>query len=123
MATIRKFEELDCWNSAQELLVKVYFILNKTEVKREFSFQDQMKRSSLSVSNNIAEGFERRSNKERIRYLEIALGSTSEIKNMVYAALALKFIDQSEFDSTFALCEKCQKQIKGFMRYLHSLKK
>ncbi len=123
MATISKFEDLDCWQSAQELVVGVYSIMKKDEVRREFSFQDQIKRAALSVSNNIAEGFERKSAKERIRFLEFSSGSLSEVKSMLYAALKLEFINQSEFDSTFALCEKCQAQLKGFMKYLHSIKK
>lgn len=122
MATISKFEDLDCWNSGQELLVSVYAIMKKDEVRKEFSFQDQIKRAALSVSNNIPEGFERKSAKERIRFLEYSSGSLSEVKSMLYAALKLEFINQSEFDSTFALCEKCQGQVKGFMKYLHTIK-
>ena len=123
MSTILRFEELDCWNSAQELLMSIYLIMKKDEVRKEFSFQDQIKRAALSVSNNIAEGFERKSAKERIRFLEYSSGSRSEVKSMLYAALKLEFINQSEFDSTFALCEKCQGQVKGFLKYLHSIKK
>ena len=113
MATIYRFEDLEFWKAAKDVLVMIYNISSKEQLKKESSFQDQLKRAGLSVSNNIAEGFERKSTKERIRYLEIALGSASEVKSMLHVGLALGFFNQSEFESTFALCEKCQKLIKG----------
>lgn len=122
MATLDSFEELDCWKSAQEVLKITYKVLAKESVRKEFSFQDQMKRAALSVSNNIAEGFERSTTKEKLRFLSYANGSIAEVKNMLYAAKNIGFIDQSEFDSTFAITAKCQSQLKGFMRYLHSIK-
>jgi len=122
MATLKSFEELDCWKSAQELLVIVYEILGKEKIRKEFSFQDQLKRATLSISNNIAEGFERSSTKEKLRFLSFSNGSLAEVKSMLYAAKNLRFIDQSEFDSTFALASKCQGQLKAFMKYLHSIK-
>ena len=121
MATLKSFEELECWKSSQDLLVLVYHVLSKEEVKREFSFQDQLKRATLSVSNNIAEGFDRKTPKERIRFLVYASGSLSEVKSMLYSGKRLGFIDDSEFESTFATCNKCHKQLKAFMRYLGSL--
>jgi len=84
-------------------------ILKKEEVRREFSFQDQMKRAALSVSNNIAEGFNLKTPKERIRFFIYASGSLSEVKNMLYAAKKLDFINHSEFESTFATSNKCHK--------------
>ena len=122
MATLKRFEDLDCWKSAQDVLKATYRILSKEPVKKEFSFQDQMKRAALSVSNNIAEGFERSSIKEKIRFLGLANDSIAEVENMLNAAKNLGFIDQSEFESTFALVSKCQAQLKAFMRYLHSIK-
>ena len=122
MATIKKFQDLECWKTAQELLVSTYKILNKDELRREYSFQDQMKRATISVSNNIAEGFERSSVKEKIRFLEFASGSISEVKSMLHAAVKLNFITEVEFDSTFALAKKCQGQIRAWMKYLYRLK-
>ena len=121
MATIQRFEDLDCWKSAQELVLIVYRICSKEELKREYSLCDQIKRASVSVSNNIVEGFERISNKEFKRFLSISNGSCSEVKNMIYVLHNLKFITDEEFAELMDICQKTQNLIKGFMRYLYSV--
>jgi four helix bundle protein len=121
LGKINSFEELECWKSAHDLLILVYKTMDKTELKKEFSFQDQIKRATLSISNNIAEGFERTSTKETIRFLVIANSSASEVKNMIIAAYSLNFIDQIEYTSLFESCIKTQKLTKGFIRYLNNL--
>lgn len=121
MATIQKFEDLECWKSAQELVKVVYQICAKEELKREYSLCDQLKRASVSVSNNIVEGFERISNKEFKRFLSISNGSCSEVKNMIYVLHNLEFISNKEFKELMDICQKTQNLIKGFMRYLYSV--
>ncbi len=63
MPKVKTFEELECWKSAKELTIKIYSICGSEKFKRDFTAQDQMKRASLSIMNNIAEGFGRFSNK------------------------------------------------------------
>ena len=75
MATIRKFEDLEIWQLARQLSQQVLFISKNTELKNDYRFKDQIKASSGSVMDNIAEGFERDGNLEFRQYLSIAKGS------------------------------------------------
>lgn len=119
MATIKKFEDLECWQSAQELFKVVYDICEFENVKKDYSLCNQLKRASISVSNNIVEGFERLSSKEFKRFLSIANGSCSEIKNMIYITKNLSMITNSQFDEMMEICQKTQNLTKGLIRYLY----
>jgi four helix bundle protein len=119
MATIKKFEDLECWQSAQELVKVVYDICEYENVKKDYSLCNQLKRASISVSNNIVEGFERLSRKEFKRFLSIANGSFSEIKNMIYIMKNLSMITNSQFDEMMEMCQKTQNLTKGLIRYLY----
>ncbi len=100
----------------------IFQIVKGDEFKSEFAFQDQLKRATPSISNNIAEGFERNSTKDRIRFLEYSSGSISEVKSMLYSAPHLNLIRQEDFDILVSLCIKCLRQVRGFLKYLHSIK-
>ena len=78
-----RFEELPVWNSAIELAVKVYELTSKPEFKNRYSLRDQLERAAVSVSNNIAEGFERGINNELLSFLYIARGSAGEVRSML----------------------------------------
>ena len=86
---VTKFEELIAWQKAQELAVDVYHYFGAS---KDFGFRDQITRAVVSISNNIAEGFERNSDKEFIRFFEIARSSCSEVNYMTYFAYHLYFI-------------------------------
>ena len=115
---IERFEELNTWIKAQELAV---FIYKKFITIKDYSFRDQIIRASISVSNNIAEGFDRGSNKEFIRFLFISRGSNSEVKSMLYLAKTLELIDENYFETGISLCEESGKLINGFISYLSKL--
>ncbi len=121
MARISKFEELDCWKSAHDLLIMIYNVLGNDTFRREYSLQDQLKRATLSISNNIAEGFERTSTKETIRFLVIANSSTSEVKNMLIACKSLGFMTLNDYEQLMTQTQKTQNLTKGFIRYLNTL--
>ncbi|MEN8913881.1 MAG: four helix bundle protein [Polaribacter sp.] len=87
MATIRKFEDLEIWQLARQLSQQVLFISKNTELKNDYRFKDQIKASSGSVMDNIAEGFERDGNLEFRQYLSIAKGSVGEVLLNVIAFL------------------------------------
>ena len=86
MTTVEKFEDIQAWQMVRELAKYVYVLTNKDEFKREFSLKDQIKRSSGSAMDNIAEGFDRSSSKDFGRFLYIAKGSASEVKSQLYRA-------------------------------------
>ena len=89
---IEKFEDIIGWQKAQDYAVDIYAAFGHL---KDFSFKDQVCRASISVSSNIAEGFDRQSNKEFVRFLYIALGSCSETKSLIYLALRLKHCDEA----------------------------
>jgi len=92
---IKRFEDLIAWQKAQDLAVKVYRTFS---VIRDFGFRDQINRVAVSISNNIAEGFDRSSDADFIRFLNIARSSCSEVKSMIYLASRLEYIS-AEIDS------------------------
>ena len=90
---IQKFEDLIAWQKSQELASLIY---KKFQELRDFGFKDQIFRAVISISNNIAEGFDRSSDKDFIRFLYYALGSCSEVKSMLYLSNKLKFLNYEE---------------------------
>lgn len=94
-AKITSFEDLIIWQKAQELAAKVYTIADKKEfIKKDFSLKDQLKSTAISISDNIAEGFEYNNNPDFHRFLRIAKGSCGEIRNKILFILRMKFINE-----------------------------
>ena len=90
---VQKFEDLLVWQKSQDLAVSIY---NAFKDNNDFSFRDQIKRTSVSISNNIAEGFDRNSNADFSRFLYFALASNSEVRSMLYLSIRLNFLDEDE---------------------------
>ncbi|MCG8699157.1 MAG: four helix bundle protein [Bacteroidales bacterium] len=122
MATITKFEDLLAWQSARELASDIFKFTCKKEFSKDFSLVDQIRRSSGSVMDNIAEGFEREGNKEFNHFLSISKGSLGETKSQTYRAFDRKYIDQLEFQKLITLINKTGKLIAGLMNYLSCTK-
>ena len=90
MAIIEKFEDLEIWRLAREICQKIEFLIQNTNLKTNYSLKDQIDRSSGSIMDNIAEGFERNGNREFIQFLSIAKGSAGEVKSQSYSAFDKK---------------------------------
>jgi four helix bundle protein len=112
---IERFEDIIAWQKAKELAVSVYSIFLES---RDFGFRDQIQRASVSVMNNIAEGFERKSNKEFKQYLYIAKGSCGEVRSMLYLAKELNKISEHDFENLFQKSEEISKMLSGFIKTL-----
>ena len=112
---INSFEDIQAWQEARELVKIIYTCFQDL---RDYSFKDQIQRAALSVMSNIAEGFDRGSNKEFIQFLVIARGSVSEIKSLSYAALDIGYINENIFNDLSDRCLKLKNLINGFIRYL-----
>lgn len=110
-----KFEDLISWQKAQDLAVSIYELFKGI---RDFSFKDQICRAVVSISNNIAEGFDRRTNKEFARFLDIARGSCSEVKSMLYLALKLGYINRGQRDEYISSTIEISKTINGLQKHL-----
>jgi four helix bundle protein len=112
---INCFEDIQAWQKAQD--PAVYICQNFQQIK-DFSFKDQIFHASVSVSNNIAEGFDRDSDNEFKRFLYIARGSNSEVKSMLYLAVRLGYLTEIQFNEGVELSKSTAKLINGFITYL-----
>jgi four helix bundle protein len=101
MATFKRFEDIQAWQKARVLTKEVYQITNKGEFARDFDLKSQIRRSTVSIMANIAEGQGRRTDKEFANFLNIALGSATETKSHFYIALDLEYINQVIFDDCY----------------------
>ena len=118
MATFRSFEEIDAWKKARELVREINLMTKAGNVSRDFILRDQIRRASLSVMSNIAEGYERGGNKEFIQFLSVAKGSAGEVRAQLYAALDQGYITQHQFARLSSLAAEISQMISGLMGYL-----
>ena len=101
MPKIEQFEDLAVWMLAREFARDIYKITERDNFSRDFRLKDQIRGSSGSIMDNIAEGFERNGNKEFIQFLYIAKGSCGETRSQLYRALDLNYIDKETFTMNF----------------------
>jgi four helix bundle protein len=114
---IEKFEDIIAWQKSKELSLAVYRIFGNS---KDYGFKDQICRASVSVMNNIAEGFERRGDKEFAHFLSISKGSCGEVRSMLYLAFELKYISETERIHMNNLSLEISKMLSGFMKKLNS---
>jgi four helix bundle protein len=114
----KQFEDLEIWQKSRELCKNIYKNTNYELFNKDFKFRDQIRASSGSIMDNIAEGFERNGNKEFIQFLYIAKGSCGETRSQLYRALDNNYIGEGEFhflrDETLVI----SKSILAFIQYL-----
>ena len=95
---IRTFEDLVVWQKAIAFVKQVYLITETGELRRDFGLKDQLRRASVSIPANIAEGFERSSRKEYLLFLNIAKGSAGEVRSLSRVAFEVGYLSQSTYD-------------------------
>jgi four helix bundle protein len=120
MATFRTFEGIECWKRARELTRQIYEVSNKGALARDFGLRDQIRRASVSVMSNIAEGYDRSGTAEFIHFLSIAKGSAAEVRCQLYVASDLGYIDQGKFNELSAVAAETGRMIGGLMKYLRT---
>jgi four helix bundle protein len=118
----KTFEELPIWQKARELAKYVYELSSEEPFQKDFKLRDQIRASSGSVSDNIAEGFERSGNKEFVQFLYIAKGSCGETRSQSYRAFDVKYIDQETLDSLTQKTTELSSEIAGLINYLRNSK-
>ncbi len=116
--TIEKFEDLEIWQLANELTKEIFKITSKEEFNKDFSLRNQIRASSGSIMDNIAEGFERGGNKEFSQFLYIAKGSCGETRSQLYRAHEFQHIDKSTLDELIRLALKLNVKIANLITYL-----
>jgi four helix bundle protein len=112
---ISRFEDILAWQKSKMLTVQIY---NNTRKSKDYGFKDQIQRASVSIMNNIAEGFERRSNKEFIYFLYVSKGSCGEVRSMVILGEELGYFDKKESQTFKMLSEEISKMTSGLIRSL-----
>jgi len=117
---IDKFEDIEPWKEARQLVNSVYKVCRVNEFKKDYSLADQIKRAAVSIMSNIAEGFSRKGNKEFIQFLFIAKASATELQSHLYVALDQGYIGNTEFKEIYEQADKIQRQLSNFIKYLNS---
>ncbi len=115
MAAIGRFEDILAWQKARVLTREIYGLFRNN---KDFGFRDQIERASVSIMNNVAEGFERNGDKEFRNFLFIAKGSCGEVRPMLILAFDLGYIGQNDFQSLSELSIEISKMLHVFMKRL-----
>ena len=112
---VEKFEEIIAWKKAKELTIVIYSSFKSC---KDFSFKNQIERAAVSIMNNIAEGFERQTNKELKNFLYISKGSCGEVRSMLNLALEFQYLDKNQFNRLEGLAIEISKILSGFIKTL-----
>ena len=123
MGKFNSFEEINSWQKARQFNKRIYEITDNQNFKRDFDLVRQIRRASISISSNIAEGFERNTDKEFIHFLYIAKASAGEVRSQLYLASDLNYIEKVEFEELFKNVSDISKLISGFIKYLNDSQK
>ena len=111
--TVQRFEDLKVWQKSQDLAVKIHASFSTS---RDFGFRDQITRASVSISNNIAEGFERQSNADFKRFLYFSLASNSELRSMLYLSERLGYLDKGVSEELINETNEVSKMLYAFIK-------
>lgn len=112
---ITRFEDILSWQKSKVFVIEIYKQFNQCH---DFSFKDQILRAAVSIMNNIAEGYEKMSNKDFKSFLYISKGSCGEVRSMLYLALELNYISKNSFDFLYNQSEEISKMLSGFIKKL-----
>jgi len=113
MPRIEKFEDILAWQKAKRLCLLVYRVFKNN---RDYRFRDQIQAASVSIMNNIAEGFEKKGDKDFSKFLYISKGSCGEVRSMLYLAVELEYVSGKEFDEMFRATEEISRMLSGFIK-------
>ena len=121
MTKITRFEDLECWQEARTLVREIYKVTKKKDFSKDFRLVGQIQGAAISVMANIPEGFIRKSDKEFLQFLFIAMSSAAEVQSHLYVAMDQNYINQDEFGHLYEQAGKTAKMISGLIKYLRQL--
>ena len=115
---VNSFEDLQVWKDSRILVKSIYQLTSDGKFSKDFGLREQIQRASVSIMNNIAEGFERNNNKEYVKFLGYSKGSAGEVRSMLYVAADLGYISQDSFNMHYQMAINIITQISNFIKYL-----
>ena len=118
MASFERFEDIQSWQKARILTLEVYKLTSKEKFSKDFVLRDQIRRASVSIMANIAEGFGRKSNKDFAHFLVIAHASTAEVQSHLYIALDLEYLDKPDFEKLYEMLDHISRLIMALHKRL-----
>ncbi len=118
MPTIERFEDIEAWQGTRALVKAVYDATGQGPFAHDYGLRDQIRRASVSIMSNIAEGFERGSDKELRQFLIIAKASAGEVRSLLYVALDLAYLDGPTYEHLTQQASRVSRQIAKFAKYL-----
>jgi four helix bundle protein len=120
MASFQRFEDIEAWQLGREITNQIYKSSNNGPFAQDFALKNQIRRASISITSNIAEGFERGGNKEFLQSLSNSKGSCGEVRSQIYVALDQLYLSQKEFDELYERTTRGSRMIAGLMTYLQN---
>ena len=120
MASIKQFEDIGAWQEARALVRDLYATTGIGHFAQDFGLRDQIRRAAVSIMSNIAEGFERGSDKDFARFLFMAKGSAGEVRSQLYVASDLGYLEPQQTSEIMDKAQSVSRQISGFIKYLQS---
>ena len=118
MGKFSSFEEINSWQKSRIFNKRIYQITENQNFKKDFDFVRQIRRASISISSNIAEGFEKNTDKEFIYFLYVAKASAGEVRSQIYLAFDLQYITKLEFEELLESVTEISRLVSGFIKYL-----
>jgi len=118
MPTFKRFEDILAWQKARETTKLIYRTTSDGSFSKDFGLRDQLRRASVSIMANVAEGFGRRSDKEFANFLNMAHASAAECQSHLYVALDLEYLSQDSFDLLYLQFDECSRMIIGLSHHL-----
>ena len=122
MATIERFEDLIVWQRAREVTKRIYQNTSGGNFSKDFGLRDQIRRSSVSIMANVAEGFGRRSDKEFSSFLNIAHGSVAETQSHAYVAMDLGYLAKADFQQLYVELDEISRMTMGLTKHLRNVR-
>lgn len=120
MPKFSKFEEIQAWQKAHEVTLSVYRITTNGDFAKDFGLKDQIRRASVSIMANIAEGHGRRTNSEFANFLNLSRGSVAEVQSHLYVAHGLGYISQTDFDVLYGQLTEISRMTLSLAQYLRT---
>jgi four helix bundle protein len=120
MAKFSSFEEIQAWQKAKDVTLAIYQMTSSTEFSRDYGLKDQIRRASVSIMANIAEGHGRKTNAEFANFLNIARGSVAEVQSHLHLAIGLSYIKPKEFDDLYQTLTEISRMLLSLAQYLRS---